>query len=101
MCAALPAAEAPCSSPAALYEDISAAVFGAAATSVGADGASVRSASRPPAILEAVAEMAAGWTQLLASPASGPAAAFALAGIAASVLVAACPRWEHKPLTFP
>jgi hypothetical protein len=47
----------------------------------------------PPAISEEVAEMAASWTYLLAAgPASGAIASIGLAGIAASVLVAACPR---------
>lgn len=90
MCAALPGAEAPCSFPAALCTDAFAAVFGAAGASAGAkSGAAV---PPPPAIAEEVAEMAAAWAQLLAAPGSPAAAQFALAGIAACVLVAACPR---------
>lgn len=46
-----------------------------------------------PAISEEVADMAAEWAGLLAAgPASGAAATYGMAGMAAAVLVCACPR---------
>lgn len=88
MCAALPAAEAPLSSPAAIYS-------GSGSTQALAQHAMgfARADSAPAALPEEVAEMAAGWAQLLATgPSSGNGAKYGLAGIAACVLVVSCPR---------
>ena len=89
MCAALPSAEAPLSSPAALYigtggtQSISTQALGRP----GADGSQA-------ALPTEVAEMAAAWAQLLVTgPSSGSTANFGLAGIAACLLVVSCPRW--------
>ena len=89
MCAALPSAEAPLSSPAALY-------IGAGGTqsmstqALGRPGADGSQAALPTE----VAEMAAAWAQLLVTgPSSGSTANFGLAGIAACLLVVSCPRW--------
>jgi hypothetical protein len=88
MCTALPNANAPSSSPGLLYSHFGTAL----ANGLGPSGEGA-AAAVPPAISEQVADMAAGWSQLLASgPGSGSIAAFGMAGIAASVLVAACPR---------
>lgn len=90
ICAALPNAGAPCSNPGTPYSQFSTALSNGPAPAV------ARRASAPPApaISEEVADMAAGWSQLLVSElGSGSIASVGLAGIAASVLVAACPRW--------
>lgn len=88
MCSALPNAEAPLSSPAALYHS-SAPGQGLPHYSLGMSGSHSSQAALP----EEVAEMAAAWAQLLvAGPSSGSAANFGLAGIAACLLVVSCPR---------
>lgn len=91
MCNALPHAPAPSSTAAGLYPDF--IQMGSSATL--AKGPNAKEAAARGAISEEVADMAASWTQLLAAgPASGLIASFGLAGVAASVLVAACPRCE-------
>ena len=88
LCSALPSAEAPLSSPAALYHS-SGSGQGLPQYALGVPG----SESSPAALPEEVAEMAAAWTQLLVTgPGSGNAANFGLAGIAACLLVVSCPR---------
>ena len=88
MCSALPSAEAPLSSPAALYNS-SGAGQGLPQYALGVLGAE----GNPAALPDEVAEMAAAWTQLLVTgPASGKAANFGLTGIAACLLVVSCPR---------
>ena len=88
MCSALPSAEAPLSSPAALYHS-SGSGQGLQQYALGLSG----SDSSPAALPEEVAEMAAVWTQLLVTgPVSGNAAKYGLAGIAACLLVVSCPR---------
>lgn len=96
MCSALPSAEAPLSGPAALYNS-SGPGQGLPQYALGAPGAD----SSPAALPEEVAEMAAAWTQLLVTgPASGNAANFGLAGIAACLLVVSCPRWPTLQFVF-
>ncbi len=93
MCAALPNAGAPSTSPSLLYSH-----FGSALTNGLGPSEEGAAAAPAPAISEQVADMAAGWSQLLASgPGSGSIAAFGMAGIAASILVAACPRCGMDP----
>lgn len=89
MCTALSSAGPPSSSPGLFYADFNAAL----PNGVAAGGAAGAAALPAPAMSEQVADMAAGWCQLLASgPGSGSTAGFGLAGAAASVLVAACSR---------
>ena len=89
MCAALPSAEAPLSTPAALYHS-SGGAPGLAQHAMGLPGADSASQAALP---EEVAEMAACWAQLLVNgPSSGNVAKYGLAGIAACLLVVSCPR---------
>ena len=88
MCAALPSAEAPLSSPAALYNGMG-GTQSMATQALGRPGTDGSQAALPAE----VAEMAAAWAQLLVmGPSSGSAANFGLAGIAACLLVVSCPR---------